>query len=620
MSCKISTLVLGLAAFSSLCFAETETSNSCGCSSNDAHCFDWFLNTKASHGRFSNSYAFGPKNSSMIVANPYVSFGRFSLEGDFSYGRSHKFAGYIKSPVCMSKITSNLPEFFENYRSIRSGVQKGFENTMDKPHFYRNYARAMYNCEGKNIKVIAGDVSAKNTIGFQSAISGGGINIFRQSGNGSVINPGLPLVITSLSKVEVRLGDEILRVKILEPGTYSMDALGEEAKLPGAKIKISDQVGRSETIKIDYFGGYGMPELGQDDFDITVAFAHHYDVDDPYKMRYKNKPHYSANYRKTVVENLTVGVGGQAYDNSYSMDLTTIFATKFGKISPTISFMDTYKGEKALAFGLYYAIPENKYGIHWETNFAVKDRGYGDLNKSKEDAEYYDYYMNKYFATAAANHNLINGSSLPENSRSIMTRLYSDPIHGFVPAFIFRGEWANNREASTKRLREYSVSLTKSFLNCCTVTAMAGLTYDDPSKGRNQESPDRRLTLAFCMNLGSEVTARATYSHMDGERRRKFGSLTYTPEKIPGLEIATEYTRTPGKSIPYVSVKYAGKYGEIKADETVTCNYEDKRAGTRTNHSNMQLFIAGTCLTKSGLSGVKKNNFNVIRTANDFRK
>mgnify|MGYP002514032392 CR=1 FL=1 len=27
------------------------------------------------------------------------------------------------------------------------------------------------------------------------------------------------------------------------------------------------------------------------------------------------------------------------------------------------------------------------------TNFAVKDRGYGDLNKSKEDAEYYDFLI-----------------------------------------------------------------------------------------------------------------------------------------------------------------------------------------------------------------------------------
>jgi len=101
---------------------------------------------------------------------------------------------------------------------------------------------------------------------------------------------------------------------------------------------------------------------------------------------------------------------------------------------------------------------------------------------------------------------------------------------------------------------------------------------------------------------------------------RKFGSVTYAPKQIKGLELVTEYTRGPGKSVPYFSLKYSGKYGEVKADETITSTYEDRRAGTSNKHSNVQLFVAGTCLTEKGLGSMKKNSINVIRTAKDFRK
>ncbi len=609
----------------SLLFANGQTdnprevkANSSAINENDG-IFDGFLNIKVSHGR-TGTYPFGPKNSSMIVANPYLMFGNFSIDSDFSYGRSTKYAGYLMSPVCLSKTTTNLPAFFSEFHKISPKMKKGFSSTIEKSHFYRNYTRLMYDDTKHNIKIITGDVATRNVIGFQSPFSGGGISISRQNRNNKEINPGTPLVITKISKVEVRLGEEILRVKILEPGTYTVDDLGEEAKLPGAKIKISDQVSRSEMIDIAYFGGYGMPELGKDDFDFTVAFPHHYDIDDPYKIRYKNKPIYSGNYRITPFENITLAFGGQAYNNSYSVDFNAIFMTKYGKISPNIGFTDTYHGEKAFGAGIYYALPNNDKGIHWEILLATKSRGYGDLGKIEEDREYFDYYMNKYFSSIASSNSLLNGNVMGESSRSIVTRLYTDPIYGYTPAFIFRGEWSNNSIKSTQRLREYSISLTKSFFKCCTFTALAGLTYDDPFKGRNQESPDRRLTLSCCVNLGTELVMRATYSHLDGERMRKFGSITYSPESIPGLELSTEYTRNPGKSIPYISLKYSGKHGEFKAEETVVCSYYDKRATTKTNHSNSQLFIAGTCLTKKGFESVKKNNFNIIRTAKDFRK
>jgi len=581
-----------------------------------------FLNVKATHMRGDNNYPFGPKNTSMVCFNPFLDLGNLVIDADFSYGRSTKYAGYLKGLAGMSRITGNLPDFFNNYygAGINKAAQKGFDNTIDKSHFYRSYARAIYNDKAHNIQIIVGDVATRNTIGFQQPFSGGGINIARQGGNGNVINPGLPIVITKLSKAEVRLGDEILRVTILTPGTYTVDDLGEEARLPGVSVKISDQVSRSETLKVDYFSGYDMPDLGTDDFDLTMAFTHYYDVNDPYKIRYRSKPRFSGNYRFTPIENVTFAFGVQGYNNSYGLDFNVIFMTPFGKIAPNIGFTDTYHGKRAAGAGIYYALPENSYGIHLEAMLSAKGRGYGDLDISEEKAEDYDYYMEKYFPTLANNFDLINGSSLPENSRSVMVRLYADPIHGYTPGFTFMGAWSNNHDRNTNNYRDYSVSLTKSPFEGCIVTAVAGLSYDDPTKGRNQKSPDRRLTLACNINLNSEFSIKGTYSHLDQERMKKYGSVTYTPEAIKGLEIQAEYFRMPGKSCPVFSVKYDNEYFGVKVEENIADSYADKTAGTMDGHKNNQAITFGTSLTPKGFKAVRKNNFNVIRTAEDFRK
>lgn len=589
--------------------------------------FDGFLNVKGSHGRDYNTYPFGPNNSTLFVANPVLMLDRvgyanydITVDGDFSYGRSSKFEGYIKNGT-IKKISENEVLLDKSMFRARKAIQSGFTETVDKPHFYRNYSRVIVNAKSHDVKVILGDVATRSTIGFQKPFSGIGINIARQGGNGDIVNPGLPIVITRPTKAEVRLGEEILYVKILEPGTYTVDDLGETARLPGVKVKLSDQLNRSETLAVQYFSGYDMPDYGTDDFDLTFACRHHYDLDDPYKMKYANRPRVSGNYRFTPIKNTTFAFGGQYYYNSYSADLNLIFMTPFGKISPNIGYSDTYKGEKAFGAGIYYDMAPNKYGIHFDANLSVQERGYGDLGISDEDNSYYDYYMDKYFSGINDLNDLRNGTSAPANSRSIIARLYSDPIKGFSPAFIFRGSWANNHDANTQNWREYSISLTKGFLNgqvFC--TAIAGLSYDDPTKGKNEKSPDRRLTLACCVNLGSEVTVRGTYSHVDNERMRKYGSITYKPEKIPGLEIDAEYTRKPGVSRPVFTLKYDNKYFGIRFDEDITSTYEDANVHTRDSHKNSQMFMFGTSLTRDGIRAMRKNNFNIIRTYEDFQK
>lgn len=581
-----------------------------------------FLNVKATHMR-ENNYPFGPKNTSMVCFNPFLDMGNLVIDADFSYGRSYKYAGYLRSAKAMSRVTGNLPVFFDNYyiAGIDKRVQEGYANTVDKPHFYRNYARAIYNDKAHNIQIIVGDVATRNTIGFQQPFSGGGINIARQGDNGKIKNPGLPIVITKLSKAEVKLGDEILRVTILPPGTYTVDDLGEEAKLPGVTVKISDQLSRSETFTVDYFSGYDMPDFGTDDFDLTMAFTHYWNIDDPYKIRYRSKPRFSGNYRFTPIENVTFAFGVQGYNNSYGLDFNVIFMTPYGKIAPNIGFADTYHGKRAAGVGIYYALPENSYGIHLEAYLSAKGRGYGDLKVSEEKGEDYDDYMNKYFSDFADKFQLRNGPFSPENSRSAMVRLYTDPIHGYTPGFTFMGAWSNNHGGNTNNYRDYSFSLTKSPFEGCIITAVAGLSYDDPNKGRNQKSPDRRLTLACNINLNSEVSVKGTYSHLDQERMRKYASVTYTPEAIKGLEIQAEYFRRPGNSRPVFSVKYDNEYFGVKVEESIDSKYEDKTAGiAKDSHKNSQAVTFGTSLTPKGFRAVRKNSINVVRTAEDFRK
>lgn len=577
----------------------------------------WFVNLNAAHMR-SNRYPFGPKNSSMISATPVIYFNNITIESDFSYGRLPKYAGAATGPVGLSKITGDLPLFFENVPTITKAVRPGFSETVNKAHFYRGYSRISFMAPN-GIRVVVGDVSTKNTIGFQQTLSGGGINISRQDGDGSVINPGLPIVITKPSKVEVKLKGEILRMLRLAPGTYTVNDFGEEAKLPGVIVKITDQLGRAETFKVEYFSGYDMPAVGKDDFDATVCFSHYWLVDDPFKMRYKSKPRCSGNYRFTPVEDFTLAFGAQYYDSSYSVDLNLIFNTAFGKISPNVGYSDTKHGEKAVGAGIYYALPNNDLGIHFETNLSVQSRGYGDLGKSAEASKDFDDYMDKYFSRmtqttkiTSLREGLRNGTSDDESTRSVVARLYFDPIAGFVPAFIFCGNWANSHKESTQRLREYSVSLTKSFWKGSIFTIMAGLTYDDPSKGRNQESPDRRLTIAFSTKIGSQVTLRSTYTHIDDAKMSKYGCITYKPEAVKGLEINIEGTRDAGKYIWLISSKYSNKYLKGKAEQSQVCTYEDKKAATRDSHINGQFFSLESCLTQNLFRQARAAGFNIF--------
>ena len=211
--------------------------------------WDGFINIKGAHERDQNNYPLGPRNSSAIAMNPVLQIKNFVFEGDFYYGRQFKYSGALTGFRHLSKFMGNVHDFSEaneKDRHLLNNARKGANNGLGKPHFYRNYTRAVYINEPNDFRIVVGDTATRNTIGFQQILAGAGISIFRQSNDGQVLDPGLPIVVTRLSKLEVRLGNEILAVKILAPGVYTVNDFGEEAKIPGAYLKLGDQLSRSE--------------------------------------------------------------------------------------------------------------------------------------------------------------------------------------------------------------------------------------------------------------------------------------------------------------------------------------------------------------------------------------
>lgn len=575
-----------------------------------------FLNIKVAHER-KNQSAFGPKNSSAFALNPVITIGNFTFESDFYYGHQNTFTGYLSSKRFISRLVDDdkIKTFYDDYKDktkIRDPLSKAIRNGTQEAHFYRLYSRMTYENKEHNFRVIVGDTVPRNFIGFQTPISGVGISLFRQSGDSSEINSGLPIVITRLSKIECKLGDDILAVRLFAPGVYTLEDFPEEAKIPGVKLKISDQLNRSDILTINYFSGYGMLEKGKDDFDFSVIFAHKWNILDPHKLHYNSQAHISANHRYGITDEVTSAVGAQYYDNQYSFDYNIIIATKVGIISPNIAYSrrgsDETKGANAWGAGLFYMTPENDLGLVMEVFGGAKASGFVDMGTGNEKDEQYLRLM-KVINTADPTVDLrkYRSEGGDDSSRQLICRIYTKKpvLFGITPTFVFSGDWSSSR-----RYREYTLSLTKKIFDKATITVSAGLTYDDPYKGVNRESPDRRLTVACTIPLGTDVEIGGEYYHHDDDRFRNHAKIQYNPTQIPGLEITAEEYFKPQYRNPCASVKYDGNHFNIKVEEKITNNY-----GNNKSHSNEQRFFFGTSISPSKVQAYQKSSYCVLRSA-----
>jgi hypothetical protein len=580
--------------------------------------FDWYLGLKTAHER-NNSYPFGPKNCSSLGVTPIISIGDFTFEADFYCGRQITYSGYLGNENHLRQLVQshNFKHFHNAFLEHGiSSVRDGVTAKLREGHFFRNYSRVIYTCHSGNFRVVFGDTISRNLIGFQQPLSGGGISIFRKKGNGEVINVSSAIIITKLSKIECRLGNDVICVRVLAPGVYSLEDLPEEAKIPGASIKISDQLNRSETLKIDYFGGkYDLLTAGEDDFDFSVVFSHRWDVDDPHRMRYAAKPRCSITYRYGITDDLLCGMGAQYYDGSFTADCSVVYETSLGTFAPNIALSSGDAADSlserthcTVAGGMWYALPKNSTGVSFEIFIGALGNGFGDLGKTRELENTNNEVIRRYGGLEGSLNAFIN-EHRNESIRQCTARLYAKPIFGITPTLVFNGLWTKSC-----RLREYTLSLSTTICDA-TVTATAGLTYDDPHGGRNARSPDKRVTAACSIPLDKEVCIDGSYYHHDEDRLRNYTSIKYLPKNIPGLEISVERYTKPGLNNPVASVKYDNEYVSIKAEENIKDNYADPSNGNRTSHGNQQRFFFGTSISSDGIGAPRKSSLNGLRSA-----
>ena len=406
--------------------------------------------------------------------------------------------------------------------------------------------------------------------------------------------------------------------------------------MAGVKLKITDQTGRQEKLGITYFSGYDHLKKGQDDFDVTVAFKHKWNVEDPHRIRYHSRPRLNTNYRYGITDDITIAAGLQAVSRALIADGNVIFNTKYGKISPNISisrvsytandkknhsynpniadseeFALNKNNRTALGAGIYYAAPENALGLNFETFFGIKGKGFSDLRASSESQIIYNKFIENYFMdigpVSGRTKADYKNSLSEESSKQFITRLYTKPIAGFVPSFIFAGTWTKS-----EKLREYTISLTKTIKGCA-FTVSWGITYDGPHGGRNGKEKDRRFLIACSIPFNSEWSLASTYKTYADEKKTASATIDYTPEAIPGLTLEVERYKGIASDNPVASVKYEGDSFDIKAENNISNT--NRHSDTNFNHSNQYRMYFGTSLTNQGFKKNKVGGFNIIKTA-----
>lgn len=578
---------------------------------------DGSLNLKFAHER-SNKFVLGPQNCSAIGFTPVVSLcNNLQIESDFYYGRQYTYNSIFASKRNLSRITDyeHLTNFYDGFNDkYLTAVRKQISGQLEKPHFYRSYSRMTTQYRGCLFAL--GDVSSKNSYGFQLPLSGAGIFACKLKNDTNSISSTLTsrscINIVRPSKVECKLGDDVLGLFVLAPGVYTIDSLPEEAKIPGATLRINDQLGRSEVIKIDCFGQYAPLDTCEDEFEVIAVCNHKWHIDNPSRTRYNDSPRYSANYKCGYMQGVTLFSAAQAYNNGFICDVGTILSSDYGTFAPDVAYSHDSSAnnnsvtQNAVGVGCYYAIPENKYGLMCDVYASVKSRGFSNLGIETDNIDYHVSVLEKFITNNDARSKLLPSDSR-HTSKSVIARLYAKSIKGITPSFVFYGVWEKER-----RLREYTINFTTKF-KFVVLTFGAGLTYDDPQGGRNARAPDRRFLASFTIPIGKSWEAKTYYSHYDDELRKTFMSTTYSPAELPGFSISAERTAMPGRSIPKYVVKYGGDYGELKFEENVSNSYANKSPESKTSHSNQQKIFIGTNVSKKGISKFKKYTFNSIQ-------
>lgn len=219
------------------------------------------------------------------------------------------------------------------YHTVLEGSASYAENAATP--WQRNEVRLVYDDPPRLLRYSLGDLSYP-TAGFQSFESMLGLTVSRNFS----LQPyriTQPLGQTSFflknpSKVEVLVNGQPVRTLQLLAGPQNLRDFQFANGANEVNLRITDDVGRSETIRLSYFFDYSLLAQGEQEFAYSLGLPSRLEDDGPhYQIR---SPGFSAFHRLGVTDRITTGLNLQGDSAEQMLGANAVWATRYGTFQP----------------------------------------------------------------------------------------------------------------------------------------------------------------------------------------------------------------------------------------------------------------------------------------------
>lgn len=198
------------------------------------------------------------------------------------------------------------------------------------------------------------------TIGFQSFRQAGGISFARnfnlQPYRISSSTAERTFTLTRRSEVDVLVNGRRMRTVILEPGRYNLRDLPLSTGANDITIRITDEVGRGETIQFPFVFDTNLLARGEQNFSYTLG-VHSRDTASG-KSYDHGDPVLSAFHSVGVAEHLTLGANVQAIKRHGVFGAEARLGTSFGVFRGDITMSKSSHAPTGMAARLQYRFTE----------------------------------------------------------------------------------------------------------------------------------------------------------------------------------------------------------------------------------------------------------------------
>jgi outer membrane usher protein len=224
----------------------------------------------------------------------------------------------------------------------------------------RNEVRLVYDDPPRMLRYSLGDLSYP-TAGFQSYQSLLGLTVARNFS----LQPyriTQPLGQTSFflkgpSKVEVLVNGQPVQTLQLPAGPQNLRDFQFANGANDVNLRITDDVGRIETLQLSYFFDYSLLAQGEQEFAYSLGLPSHVAEGGPeYEMRF---PGFSAFHRVGLTDRLTAGLNLQGDDDGQMLGGNAVWATRYGTFQPdaAVSQVTGVGWDYSARLGYRYADP-----------------------------------------------------------------------------------------------------------------------------------------------------------------------------------------------------------------------------------------------------------------------